>query len=346
MAGGCHSPGMTAVPARFRAGTCVSRGTGLDAFGRARRPRGRCRPARARRRHAPGSPPAVARRVVEDVLAFHAEPVADVRAPSARPPPDLRRAEPGDLRPDQRGAGPPRRGRPRAQRAPAAAPRLRIDPEGAREMCGIVGYVGAQQAAPILLEGLTRLEHRGYDSAGIAVLGGSGTAGRQAGRPGPGPRRVAAQAVRGQGRDRPHPLGDARPGHRRERPPPHRRRRPGGGRPQRDPRQRLRAAGRPRRRRCRAGVRHRHRGARPPGRALRRRHPRGQGPRRAGRGRGDLRPGRRARRLPRPDGGGPARQPADRRRRRARDVRRLRPRRRWCATRPPSPTSRTASWRR
>ena len=41
-------------------------------------------------------------------------------------------------------------------------------------MCGIVGYVGGQQAAPLLLEGLTRLEHRGYDSAGLAVLGGSG----------------------------------------------------------------------------------------------------------------------------------------------------------------------------
>ncbi|WP_432478063.1 glutamine--fructose-6-phosphate transaminase (isomerizing) [Nocardioides sp. GXQ0305] len=47
-------------------------------------------------------------------------------------------------------------------------------------MCGIVGYVGAQQAAPILLEGLTRLEHRGYDSAGVAVLGGSGLRVRKA----------------------------------------------------------------------------------------------------------------------------------------------------------------------
>ena len=37
-------------------------------------------------------------------------------------------------------------------------------------MCGIIGFTGLKQAAPILLEGLARMEYRGYDSAGIAVV--------------------------------------------------------------------------------------------------------------------------------------------------------------------------------
>ena len=41
-------------------------------------------------------------------------------------------------------------------------------------MCGIVGYIGPQQAAPFLLEGLSKLEYRGYDSAGIAVFENGG----------------------------------------------------------------------------------------------------------------------------------------------------------------------------
>ena len=41
-------------------------------------------------------------------------------------------------------------------------------------MCGIVGYTGDRAAAPILLDGLKKLEYRGYDSAGLAIMSESG----------------------------------------------------------------------------------------------------------------------------------------------------------------------------
>ena len=40
-------------------------------------------------------------------------------------------------------------------------------------MCGIVGYIGYEQATPLLLHGLEKLEYRGYDSAGVAVYNGN-----------------------------------------------------------------------------------------------------------------------------------------------------------------------------
>ena len=41
-------------------------------------------------------------------------------------------------------------------------------------MCGIIAYIGHRDARPILIEGLKRLEYRGYDSAGLAVINGDG----------------------------------------------------------------------------------------------------------------------------------------------------------------------------
>ena len=49
-------------------------------------------------------------------------------------------------------------------------------------MCGIVAYIGSEQARPVLLEGLKRLEYRGYDSAGIAMLNGGLHIARTVGR--------------------------------------------------------------------------------------------------------------------------------------------------------------------
>ena len=47
-------------------------------------------------------------------------------------------------------------------------------------MCGIVGYIGDKDAVGVIVDGLKRLEYRGYDSAGVAVLGAEGLEVRRA----------------------------------------------------------------------------------------------------------------------------------------------------------------------
>ena len=223
-----------------------------------------CRPRCPTRTWSPASPPAPglteaeAARVVEDVVAFHAEPVEDYVRRRHAAPEDLRREEPRDLRPDRRGAG----------RRVVAAPDLterqlrRHDLRLGRAHAQDEGHQNdvrnrrlrrqpaGRAAAP---RGPGRLEHRGYDSAGRRRARQHRDQGRQAGRPGARPGRAAAEAVRRQGRHRPHPLGDPRPGQRRQRAPAHRRQGPGRGRAQRDHRQRRGAAAAAGRRRRRAG---------------------------------------------------------------------------------------------
>ena len=81
-------------------------------------------------------------------------------------------------------------------------------------MCGIVGYVGHQQALDVVLEGLRRLEYRGYDSAGVAVLDGAGgMVVREAGRPAREPGQGAGGGP--PGRHPPAPPASGTPGGRR-----------------------------------------------------------------------------------------------------------------------------------
>ncbi len=87
-------------------------------------------------------------------------------------------------------------------------------------MCGIVGYVGKRSAQDVLLDGLEKLEYRGYDSAGVALAldGGIRVVKARGGLP-PCAKAGGAGAGTELLRHRPHPLGDPRRAQRREQPP-------------------------------------------------------------------------------------------------------------------------------
>ena len=78
-------------------------------------------------------------------------------------------------------------------------------------MCGIIGYVGPRECKPLLLQGLERLEYRGYDSAGIALLEADGLDYvRAVGPLGNLKARAGTEQLERDDRPRPHTLGDAR----------------------------------------------------------------------------------------------------------------------------------------
>ena len=87
-------------------------------------------------------------------------------------------------------------------------------------MCGIIGYVGPKVVTPLLVEGLKRMEYRGYDSAGLAVMNGTGVETRKAaGKISYLEAALAAHPRERNTRDRTHPVGDARCAERAECPP-------------------------------------------------------------------------------------------------------------------------------
>ena len=87
-------------------------------------------------------------------------------------------------------------------------------------MCGITGYVGSRASTPLILEALKKLEYRGYDSAGIAVVDGDGLGvTKSIGKIAELERIVHDDRPSGQHGNRPHALGNPRHSQHGQRPP-------------------------------------------------------------------------------------------------------------------------------
>ena len=143
-------------------------------------------------------------------------------------------------------------------------------------MCGIIGYVGSRASKPLLIQGLERLEYRGYDSAGIALLEEHGIDyTRAVGNLQNLKAKTGLERLAVDDRSRPHPLGHARRRHRGERAPARGvRGREALDRAERDRRELPRAARRPPRGGPHVPVGDRRRGGRAPARGRLRRRPR------------------------------------------------------------------------